>query len=172
METETDGGEGKKVDAIKHSEPAMAADYIMKEVRAEAVTGGGQEAAAHAAAAEGVPQPVPNALPPNVEDGAEDWKFVPREEWDKERKRVIVCVCVCMCGCRCVRVACARAHGHTRAHTQHARARTHAHLAAPPPRPSARTHLCVRACMRVLAHAFERARAPVYHMRVYGHART
>ena len=87
METETDGGEEKKGDAIKHSEPAMAADDGMKEDGAEAVPEGVKGAAAHAPAAEGVPQPVPNMPPPNAEGGMEGWKFAPRTEWYKNRKR-------------------------------------------------------------------------------------
>jgi hypothetical protein len=87
METETDGGGEKKGDAIKHSEPAMAADDGMKEDGAEAVPEGVKGAAAHAPAAEGVPQPVPNMPPPNAEGGMEGWKFAPRTEWYKNRKR-------------------------------------------------------------------------------------
>ena len=71
METGTDGDDGKKVGAIKHSKAGMAADDGMKEDGAEAVPEGVKDAAAHAQAAEGVPQPVPNALP-NAE-GEMEW---------------------------------------------------------------------------------------------------
>ena len=87
METETDGGGEKKGDAIKHSEPAMAADDGMKEDGAEAVREGVKGAAAHAPAAEGVPQPVPNVPPPNAKGVMEGWKFAPRKEWNENRKR-------------------------------------------------------------------------------------
>ena len=66
----------------------MAADDVMKEAGAEAVREGVKGEAAHAPAAEGAQQPVPNELPPNVEDEVEDWKFVPREERDERRTRV------------------------------------------------------------------------------------
>ena len=87
METETDGGGEKKGDAIKHSEPAMAADDGMKEDGAEAVPEGVKGAAAHAPAAEGVPQPVPNVPPPDAKGVMEGWKFAPRKEWNEDRKR-------------------------------------------------------------------------------------
>ncbi len=64
----------------------------MKEAGAEAVREGVKGEAAHAPAAEGAQQPVPNELPPNVEDEVEDWKFVPREERDERRTRAAVMV--------------------------------------------------------------------------------
>ena len=93
METETDGGEEKKGDAIKHSEPAMAADDGMKEDGAEAVPEGVKGAAAHAPAAEGVPQPVPNVPPPDAEeDEMEGWMFVPKKKNGADWHRVSLMV--------------------------------------------------------------------------------
>ena len=83
---------GKKGDAIKHSEPAMAADDGMKEDGAEAVPEGVKGAAAHAPAAEGVPQPVPNALPPNAEGEMEGWTLVPKKKLGGDRWRVSLMV--------------------------------------------------------------------------------
>ena len=74
METETDGDDGKKVDAIKHPEPAMVADDVLKEDGAEAVPEGVKDAAAHAPAAEAVPKLAQTELPEEVEP--EDWKIV------------------------------------------------------------------------------------------------
>ena len=51
----------------------------MKEAGAEAVREGVKGAAAHAPAAEEVPQPVPNELPPNAEDEMAGWTFVSRK---------------------------------------------------------------------------------------------
>ena len=51
METESDGGEEQKPDAIKHSKAGMVADDGMKEAGAEAVPEGVKGAAAHAQAA-------------------------------------------------------------------------------------------------------------------------
>ena len=87
METGTDGDDGKKVGAIKHSKAGMVADDGMKEDGAEAVPEGVKGAAAHAPAAEGVPQPVPNVPPPNAKGVMEGWKFAPRKEWNEDRKR-------------------------------------------------------------------------------------
>ena len=87
METGTDGDDGKKVGAIKHSKAGMVADDGMKEDGAEAVPEGVKGAAAHAPAAEGVPQPVPNALPPNAGGEMEGWTFAPRKEWNENRTR-------------------------------------------------------------------------------------
>ena len=87
METESDGGEEKELDAIKHSKAGMVADDGMKEDGAEAVPEGVKGAAAHAPAAEGVPQPVPNVPPPNAKGVMEGWKFAPRKEWNEDRKR-------------------------------------------------------------------------------------
>ena len=87
METGTDGDDGKKVGAIKHSKAGMVADDGMKEDGAEAVPEGVKGAAAHAPAAEGVPQPVPNVPPPNAKGVMEGWKFAPRKEWNENRKR-------------------------------------------------------------------------------------
>ena len=87
MDTGTDGDDGKKVGAIKHSKAGMVADDGMKEDGAEAVPEGVKGAAAHAPAAEGVPQPVPDALPPNAEGEMEGWTFAPRKEWNENRTR-------------------------------------------------------------------------------------
>ncbi len=84
MGVDKDGEDGKKVEAIKNPDAGMDVDKVVKEDDAAAVAGGGhwQDEAAHAPAAEGVPQLVPPALPPNVEDEEEDWKFVPRKKRD------------------------------------------------------------------------------------------
>ena len=80
METGTDGDDGKKVGAIKHSKAGMVADDGMKEDGAEAVPEGVKDAAAHAAAAEGVPQPVPDELHPDAVEEREGWTFVSRKK--------------------------------------------------------------------------------------------
>ena len=92
METGTDGDDGKKVGAIKHSKAGMVADDGMKEDGAEAVPEGVKGAAAHAPAAEGVPQPVPNALPPNAEGEMEGWTFVPKKKNGADWHRVSLMV--------------------------------------------------------------------------------
>ena len=92
MGVDSDGEEGKKLEAIKNPDAGMDVDNVVKEDGAAAVAGGGQEASAHAPAAEGVPQPVPPALPPNVEDEEEDWKFVPRKKRDEYGDRIAVMV--------------------------------------------------------------------------------
>ena len=92
METESDGGEEKKLDAIKHSKAGMVADDGMKEDGAEAVPEGVKDAAAHAAAAEGVPQPVPDELHPDAEDEMAGWTFVSRKKNGADWHRVSLMV--------------------------------------------------------------------------------
>ena len=92
MESDSIGGEEKKDEAIKNLEGAMDVDGSVKTDGTGAVVKDKKDAATHAPAAEGAQQPVPNELPPNVEDEVEDWKFVPREERDERRTRAAVMV--------------------------------------------------------------------------------
>ncbi len=68
MESDSIGGDGKKDEAIKNLEGAMDVERSVKTDGTGAVVKDKKDAAAHAPAAEGAQQPVPNELPPNVED--------------------------------------------------------------------------------------------------------
>jgi hypothetical protein len=57
----------------------MDVGKVVKEDGAAAEAGGGQEAAAHTSAAEGVPRPVPN-VPEKTENEEDDWKFVSKRQ--------------------------------------------------------------------------------------------